>query len=168
MYFRSLSLLTTAEMGHVVHRHGQARVVQQHLLQYVLRAILYEDYDEDEETFGQALGELLLKSARWFGEQRFSRRDEYQADATSWEILSDSGRYNPQSLRSLLQKLQALEETGGGGTGRKGGGQDPLFARKAMEWSRTHPATGERIVALQRKWDELPAKERRRLSRIPI
>jgi predicted Zn-dependent protease len=53
------------------------------------------------------VGELLLQSADWLGHQSFSRQDEYEADATGWELLIQSTvttnrRYNPQALSSLL------------------------------------------------------------------
>jgi hypothetical protein len=50
-------------------------------------------------------GELLLQSADWLGRQLFSRSNEYQADAKCWELLTLSQRYNPQTLKSLLEKL---------------------------------------------------------------
>jgi len=151
------------EMGHVLHRHSQARLLQRDLLRRVLEALLYEDHDGVRETFGQALGEILAKSAAWLGEQRFSRRDEYQADSTSWELLSASraGEYNPRSLQSLLLKLHRLEDR------HRDEPDDPL-TRTIAEWSQTHPATKDRIRALETKWNGLPAKERRRLSKIAV
>jgi hypothetical protein len=42
-----------------------------------------QDHDDhQQESFGQAVGELLLQSADWLGHQSFSRQDEYEADAT--------------------------------------------------------------------------------------
>jgi len=164
-----LAALLGHEVGHVVHRHSQARMLQQRLLQRIVQALVYEERDgRTQETFGQALGQVLTKSASWLGQQKFSRRDEYEADATSWELLLVNDRYNPQSLHSLLSKLQKLETTHHPRShGDDHQGTDSL-TQKVMEWSQTHPATKDRLHALRRKWDELPARERRRLSKIPV
>jgi Zn-dependent protease with chaperone function len=171
-----LAALLGHEMGHVVSRHSQARMIQQQLLQYLLSALLYEDGDDDRETFGQAVGELLTKSAAWLGQQRFSRRDEYQADAVSWELLVDeSNVYNPQSLHSILTKLWNLEQdaVGGDKSPKDSKASTTAWDRDLMAsvtaWSRTHPATEDRLAALDDKWNnQLSSKERRRLSRNPI
>lgn len=153
-----LAALLGHEIGHVVSRHAQKRLLTEKLISYLLSAMIYEDHDADRETFGEALGELITKSASWLGQQRFSRRDEYQADAVSWDLLSSgkSSSYNPQSLESLLTKLQSLE------TGHAS--DSSLIAA----WSRTHPATTDRLKAVHRKWYDLPIKDRQRLGMNPI
>jgi Zn-dependent protease with chaperone function len=165
-----LAALLGHEMGHVVSRHSQARMIQQQLLQYLLSALLYEDGDDDRETFGQAVGELLTKSAAWLGQQRFSRRDEYQADAVSWELLVDkSNVYNPQSLHSILTKLWSLEQDASHKSkDSKSTTWDRDLLASVTAWSWTHPATEDRLAALDDKWNQLSSKERRRLSRNPI
>lgn len=147
------------EMGHVLHRHSQARILQNQLVAYVLQALVNDDR-QGRQTFGQALGDLLTKSAAWLGEQRFSRRDEYQADATSWDLLVASNKYNPQSLQSLLSKLKVLEN-------QHQHPDDPL-TRTIAEWSRTHPATEDRIRALETNWKALETNKRRALAKNPI
>lgn len=142
-----IAALLGHEMGHVVHRHSQARVLQEKLIGYLLRAATYEDNDNHQETFGEAIGELLLKSAAFVGRQKFSRKDEYEADATSWELMIASKRYSPKTMQSLLQKLWDLN----GGSGE-------------TSWESTHPGTKDRIKALQEKWDNLPMSQRNRLS----
>jgi Zn-dependent protease with chaperone function len=168
-----LAALLGHEMGHVVSRHSQARMIQQQLLQYLFQALLYEDGDDDRETFGQAVGELLTKSAAWLGQQRFSRRDEYQADAVSWELLvDDSNAYNPQSLHSILTKLWSLEQDANRSHKDKDSKSSSTWDRDLLAsvsaWSRTHPATEDRLAALDDKWNQLSSKERRRLSRNQI
>lgn len=168
-----LAALLGHEMGHVVSRHSQARMIQQELLQYLFKAVLYEDGDDVQETFGQAVGELLTKSAAWLGQQRFSRRDEYQADAVSWELLVDeSNAYNPQSLHSILTKLWSLEQDAGTKSRRGKDFESTSWDRDLLAsvtaWSQTHPATEDRLAALEDKWNQLSSKERRRLSRNPI
>jgi predicted Zn-dependent protease len=148
----SFAIGTGHEIGHALFRHSQKRIVQQHLFQLVLSALTYEDNDGDEETFGEAMGELLMQSAQWFGQQKFSRDDEYQADATAWILLQMSPTYNPQSVQSLLTKIWKLQ------------GQTPT----TLDWTSTHPATEKRTVALQKKWQKLDRRERRRLQHRPI
>ena len=70
-----LAALLSHEMGHVLHRHSQARIIQQKVLATLYQAMVYEDGDDKRESFGEAIGELLLKSADWLGRQKFSRRD---------------------------------------------------------------------------------------------
>lgn len=142
-----IAALLGHEMGHVVHRHSQARMLQEKLIGYLFKAATYEDNDNHQETLGEAIGELLLKSAAFVGQQKFSRKDEYEADATSWELMIASQRYSPKAMQSLLQKLWDLS----GGSGE-------------TSWESTHPGTKDRINALQEKWDNLPVSQRNRLS----
>jgi predicted Zn-dependent protease len=142
-----LAALLGHEMGHVLHRHSQARILQQQIIGTILQAIVYKDDDPHEESFGEAIGELLLQSADWLGRQSFSRSNEYQADAKSWELLTQSRRYNPQALKSLLEKLWDFH-------GRQGG---------KTSWESTHPGTLDRIGALEEKWNALSYPEQRKL-----
>ena len=142
-----LAALIGHEMGHVVHRHCQVRMLKEQLFGYLMKAILYEDNDDDSESLGEAIGELLLKSVTFAGTQKFSRNDEYEADATSWDLLMKSRRYSPKAVQSLLQKLWNVN----GGSGE-------------TSWESTHPGTKDRINALQLKWDELPTSQRKRLE----
>jgi Zn-dependent protease with chaperone function len=163
-----LAALLAHEMGHVVCRHSQARMIQQQLLQYLLQGLLYVDHDDVQETFGEAVGELLTKSAAWLGEQQFSRRDEYQADGVSWDLLADSSNnYNPDSLISILSKLSDMEQqhqehasTDNSATA--------IGLSTITAWSRTHPATEDRLAALEAKWEALSSSERRVFSDNPI
>lgn len=140
------------EMAHVLHRHGQAQILQQSLVQYILDALTYSDEDPHEESFGEALGELLLRRADWFGRQRFSRSNEYQADDTSWNLLCVTGIYNPKGLTAMLDKLW------------RHNGQHPGLDT-ISSWEQTHPGTLDRIHALQHKWDALTPDEQERLER---
>ena len=142
-----LAALLAHEIGHVICRHSQARIIQRQVVAMVLKALSYEDDDAHNENFGEAVCGLLLKSADWMGHQAFSRKDEYQADAVGWELLKPSGLNNPQALQSILAKLWELH-------GRRGGD---------TSWESTHPGTLDRIEVLNRKWNDLPLKERRRI-----
>ena len=142
-----LAALIGHEMGHILHRHSQARLLQDQLIGYLFRAVFYEDGDDFRESFGEAVGELLLKSATFLGKQSFSRKNEYEADAKAWELLLLSKRYSPIAVESLLQKL--WDVIGGSGD---------------TSWESTHPGTKDRIEALKTRWKELPLLERQRLG----
>lgn len=144
-----IAALLGHEMGHVIHRHSQARILERELLTTVLQALVYQDNDAHQESFGEAVGELLLKSADWLGQQSFSRSNEYQADATSWDLLSATRKYNPQALQSLLSKLWDYH-------GRQGG---------ETSWDSTHPGTFDRIQALDDKYKALTYSEKAKLNR---
>lgn len=148
-----LAALLGHEIGHVVSRHAQKRLLTERLMSYLLSALVYEDHDQVQETFGQALGELIAKSAKWLGQQKFSRRDEYQADRVAWDLLYESSSHTPQSLESLLVKLESLERGGGS---------------QITAWTQTHPATAARVEAVRERWYGLEATERRRLERLPV
>jgi predicted Zn-dependent protease len=147
-----LAALIGHEMGHVLHRHSQARILKQQIVSYIFQALIYKDEDPYEENFGEAIGELLLKSADWLGQQSFSRTNEYEADSTSWELLSKSQRYNPKAMQSLLSKLWEYH-------GRQGG---------KTSWDSTHPGTLDRMESLEQKWKALAAPEQRKLTRTTI
>jgi predicted Zn-dependent protease len=121
----SSTIGTGHEIGHALFRHSShKRIVQRHLFQLVLSALTYEDNAGDEENFGEAMSELLMQSAQWFGQQKLSRDDEYQADATGWILLQHSQTYNPQSVQSLLTKIWTLQ------------GQ----TLTTLDWTSPHPA----------------------------
>ncbi|KAG7370369.1 peptidase M48 Ste24p family protein [Nitzschia inconspicua] len=144
-----LAALIGHEMGHAIHRHAQARRLQHQVVSCVLKALVYQDDDDHQESFGEAVGELLVNSADWLGRQSFSRRDEYQADATSWDLLVASKRYDPRAMQTLLQKLWTYH-------GRQGG---------HTSWESTHPGTLDRIEALEQKYQALSNTEKKRLQR---
>jgi Zn-dependent protease with chaperone function len=158
-----LAALLGHEMGHALHRHVQGRRLQHQIVEYVLKAVI-RLFGEDEvqqqrfprntpsssPSFGQAIGDLLVKSADWLGQQSFSRRDEYQADGTSWDLLVHSRVYDPRALRTLLEKLWRAN-------GRQNDGG-------RTSWDGTHPGTKDRIDFIEDKYKSLSDSERRRLQ----
>eukprot|EP00977_Amphora_coffeiformis_P011547 scaffold2778_cov168-Amphora_coffeaeformis.AAC.2 len=149
-----LAALIGHEMGHVLRRHASKRLLSQNLMQKLWDTLLYEDNDGYDETWGEALGELLLKSATWLGQQRFSRRDEYQADAVSWALLQKSTIYGPMAMIRLLEKLHSLQ----GSATRQA--SSSTWTTALEDWSSTHPATEDRIQALRVAWAGLPVHMR--------
>lgn len=90
-------------------------------------------------------------------EQGFSRRDEYQADTTAWDLLaSEKNHYSPRFLYAMLAKLDWLETLPEQqGQADKGGILDA--------WSSTHPETKARRAMVRWKWEKLGEQEKRRL-----
>jgi len=138
--------LIAHEVGHVLQRHSQRRMIKQNVLKYVSSAVVYEDNDGYNESFGEAIGEILVKGARFLGEQGFSRKDEYEADEEGWKLLMTAS-IDPRSMISMLKKL--WKATGDSGETR---------------WESTHPGTKDRIEALKEKWRSMKNSDRRKFT----
>lgn len=152
-----IAALLGHEMGHVLHRHSQAKLLKKNIWNYIITEIFNIDGNgkakkEKDRSLGHAMGDLMLKGATFLGEMRFSRQDEYQADAAAFDLLTDSGIYHPGSVQSLLSKLWSLSGSGNGGT----------------SWDKTHPGSAERIEALASKWDSMSIDEKRKYHRFSI
>ena len=46
-----LAALLGHEIGHVAHRHAQKRIIPKELLSLLWKSLVYEDHDDDRETF---------------------------------------------------------------------------------------------------------------------
>ena len=149
--------LLAHEMGHVLHRHSQARMLKKNLVETVLKAMVYEDGDERQENFGEAVGEILFTGAQFLGEMRFSRKDEYEADDAAFDMLASSNVYDPRAVKNLLEKLWSLS----GETGRS---RQTGLMGFVEGWDRTHPGTADRIKALAKRWNEMSWFERRKYN----
>lgn len=134
------------EIGHVIARHSIKRILSDSFINILWAAAVYDDKDDHQETFGEAIGEVLLKYAVYLGTLAFSRANEYEADNYGWEILLRS-RYNEQGMISFFTKLQNMEEA----MGKSGGANINRSLSKAMWWYQTHPYTNERILSLKAK-----------------
>lgn len=151
-----IAALLGHEMGHVLYRHSQRRVIKRRLISTLWEAFVYEDNDGYNESFGEAVAEGLWKSASYLGDLGFSRRDEYQADAAAWDLLSETykdkrnvRRYHPNSVKKLLTKLWDFNGHDGNASATAG-------------WESTHPGTKERIDALKEKWSKLDSRQKRK------
>jgi predicted Zn-dependent protease len=135
-----IAALIGHEMGHVLHRHSQLKMVKQNLVNFILKSLVFEEGGDQQEN---SVGELLLTGALFLGEMRFSRKDEYEADSTSFDILVDSGVYHPMSVQSLLEKLWSFS-----------GERQASSSSYIMDWDKTHPGTAERIEVLSKRWND--------------
>ncbi|GFH58748.1 hypothetical protein CTEN210_15224 [Chaetoceros tenuissimus] len=151
-----IAALLGHEIGHVLHRHSQARLLKGQLVQTILKALVYEDGDDYEESFGEAVTEILISSAKFLGNMRFSRQDEYEADNTAFDILVNSDMYDPRAVQTLLEKLWTLSD----------GNSDKNSKQSVLEfmngWDKTHPGTEDRIKEMQKRWSSLAKSEKRK------
>ena len=126
------------EIGHVLHRHSQKRLVQQHLGRLLFDALLVGDGDGQREGFGAELGGLLHRHAHQLSTMSFSRANEYEADHVGFFACA-AGSCHTGALQSFFRKLD-------GGHG-------------ATRWESTHPGTRDRIATLE----DMRASHRERL-----
>ena len=122
------------EVGHVLHRHSQKRMVRQRLGSVLLSALLSGDADNDGhgEGFGIETAGLLLQHASALSSMTYSRTNEFEADELGWYLCAATAREgrgcHSRAMQSFFRKLD-------GGTG-------------ATEWDSTHPGTADRIKTL--------------------
>ena len=132
------------EVGHVLHRHSQKRLVQQRLGSILIRTLLSSDVDGDgrSEGFGREVGGLLLGYADQLGSMSYSRSNEYEADHVGWYAsVTTPWVSRKDGLQTFFRKLD------GGDRG--------------TAWHSTHPGSRERIATLDKMGRELAALERR-------
>jgi len=116
------------ELGHVTERHG-------------VRSL--ETAMAGEELARMILGEGLAADAAstiwaFLNSTQFSQEHESEADDVGLQIAHDAG-YNPFGLVDFFKKILAMEKAAGGA--------GPQFLS-------SHPATGERIAAVQRQIEQ--------------
>jgi predicted Zn-dependent protease len=145
------------EMGHVLSRHSQKRMIEERLLGTLFKALTHEDGDEENEGFGERMAETLARGAMQLGGLKFSRANEFEADARGAQLLRDSG-VGVSGMVTFFESLLKME----GGRSREGSGALPLAVASVREWMSTHPATTERIATLRAELDALPPRERQR------
>ena len=124
------------EVGHVLHRHSQKRLVLQQLFSLLLSVICSSDGDGDgrSEPFSSEVSGLLLNQAQSFSRLSYSRENEYEADAVGQylDVISDINPISSGgSLQSFFRKLDGGEHS--------------------TSWHSTHPGSKDRIEVLDRK-----------------
>lgn len=127
-----LAAVLAHEIGHVVHRHSIKGLIEPGIVAIAWHAIFYDDDDDHKESFGEAIGEILMKNAALIASLSFSRAHEYEADLEGWSAMLNSAGYNPVGMITLFEKLLQLEPPVNGQT----------------HWDKTHPGTKDRIAKL--------------------
>ncbi|WP_127903182.1 M48 family metalloprotease [Solirhodobacter olei] len=115
------------ELGHVALGHARRRMID-FSAQNAMRAVLVAIASRLVPGFGAWLGEGITRLLA----ARLSRQDEYEADAYAAALLAKAGIGSGPQI-SLFRKMAALA----------GSGHGPA-------WLASHPATRERIAAVER------------------
>lgn len=116
------------EIGHIAGRHAIKQMRERAIAQGVLTAA-----GLDDAAAVQIGVDLALNRPN-------SREDEYEADSLGLQNLTAAG-YAPEGMVSFMRKLQSLS----------GGRSAPTFLS-------THPATGDRVRALEAEVGRLPSR----------
>jgi len=139
-----VSAILGHEIGHVLHRHSQQRVIQQKLASLVIKLLFWGDGNGHQESMGKELGGLLAQNAEMFSRLSYSRSNEFEADAVAfWASLSSHA--NPEAAVTFFKKLD--------------GGD------KGTSWYSTHPGSKDRITKLEEKQQQLLKEKAKRSSR---
>ena len=161
-----VAALLAHEIGHVVNRHTQRRVQKARMASMFLDVasfLLEVMFDLSNDVKARQNMQKSLTSVAFYGEQGFSRRDEYQADSTGWDLLAcDTNAYTPLSLHSILEKLDRIEKIYLEKNKKQG------YNTVVGGWSSTHPPTSGRVRALKSKWRRLSPFEKAKLSQNAI
>lgn len=145
------------EMGHVLARHSQKRMIEQQLISTLIEAMVHDDGDDERESFGKSVAETLARGATQLSGLKFSRANEYEADARGAQLLQDAG-IGIGGMVSFFESLLRLEAQ----ARTPGASLPPVVPASVEGWLSTHPATSERIRGLRAQVDALPEAERRR------
>lgn len=138
------------EMAHVSERHGTKDTLARLGLSTAAMLVMQE---------AGAVGDVLVRGGMHLAGLKFSRVQESEADETGWNYLNKAG-IDPRGMITFFMRLlppderQALEKAG---TDPMKWQAAPLTAQQSFEsMMATHPATGERITAMQQRlkdWD---------------
>ena len=119
------------EMAHVTHRHGLRRLIASGGPYYVLRLFVSDR---------QGMLSIISAGSQWLVGQAYSRDMEREADTAGWHYLL-AADIDPRGLVDFFQLLTEGENAG-----------------SIPEMFRSHPATAERIAALNKLWEKSERK----------
>ena len=123
------------EIGHVVGRHGAARLSMMYSYNILMSALLGQNPGLWKELVANLFGTAGLLA--------YSRADEAEADELGVRYLYRSG-YNPSAMVTFFQKLLALQK------------REPALLEKLFS---SHPPTSERITRVKEMIERLPYRE---------
>jgi Zn-dependent protease with chaperone function len=118
------------EIAHITRRHSLRNMVSSLGTTVIIQAI-FGDYS------------ALAQGAETLLGQKYSRDFEREADETGWKYLLDA-KIDPRGMIDFFKTLVAEEEKTG------------LKMEGAMELLSTHPATADRMAALEEMWSAVP------------
>ena len=130
------------EIGHVISRHSMKRIISTQVVQWIINAITRDDGDDYQESFTENMIEMFMENASKFGLLKYSRTNEFEADAKGIDVMiNTNGQYNPSGMIRFFEKLMKIS------------GESTRTSRGGFivdNWLSTHPATPERISELKR------------------
>lgn len=130
-----LASVMAHEIGHVAgHHHGES-LTRQYGYSMLIGFILGDHSSQGAEMAAQLLGTV--------GELRFSRGQESEADRLGLDMLWRAG-YKPDAMVAFMERMLENEQEQGRG-------------RPALQFLSSHPATADRIAALQTLVAQYPA-----------
>ena len=121
------------EIAHVTERHSLRQMLQSAGLWVIVTAL-----------FGDTTGiaAVVTEGSQFLLRQGFSRDFEREADERGWDYLL-AAKIDPRGLTAFFEELKEIQGEAG---------------MDSFAFLNTHPATGERIEHLERRWAELPDK----------
>ncbi len=130
------------EIAHVTHQHGIRKMVESAGLFLIVQSLL-----------GDISGVLavIAENGAFLLNQKFSRSFEQEADEAAFDYLVNAN-INPMGLVDFFQRL--LEERQKDKTLKTIG-----TIEDQLNFLSTHPAAGDRIKYLNKKWDQLDYKK---------
>ncbi len=130
-----LASVMAHEIGHVAgHHHGES-LTRQYGYSMLIGFILGDRTSQGAEVAAQLIGTI--------GELRFSRGQETESDRIGMDMLWRAG-YNPEAMVTFMERMLQNEQQQG-------------RAQPALKFLSSHPATAERIAALQALVAQYPA-----------
>jgi len=127
--------VTAHEIGHVTQRHSMRQLVGTAGLYTIVQAFL-------GDTSG--LLAVMVDSGAMLTTQKFSRDHEREADAVAWRYLT-AAKVDPAGLLKFFERISKEEEKMG----------EMAESINSLGFLSTHPATKERIDALNKKLEML-------------
>lgn len=116
------------EIGHVVHRHGVRRLIQNSILSFAILAVTGD---------ASGVSELFLGLPVILTELGYSRGFEVEADQYALHYL-DLHNIDPNHFANILQRVTGLEA------------EREVGEQRWMSYFSTHPATRERIQRISK------------------
>jgi predicted Zn-dependent protease len=120
------------EIAHVTHRHGVRNMIGSAGLALAVQTMFGD---------GSGLAAVLADRGAFLLDRKYSRDFEREADEAGWNYLL-SGNIEPRGMIRFFERMKAEDAKRAGGA----------TAGRALSAISTHPATQERIDALEARW----------------
>lgn len=122
------------EIGHVIGRHGAARIAQQELSEGLTGAVVMAACSEGSSCAGT---QQMAQYVAGFVSMKYGRQDELESDELGVLIMVEAG-YDPRGMIGVMEILDAATS-----------------GNRPAEFMSTHPDPGNRIAVIQNTIDEI-------------